>query len=434
MVVALALYGLAMLALAHARVNNDAVEYYDFARRFAGASVPGVRAYQFGAGLYDAPFYVLGRLAQVVTGVETIGGVPLTEMAIALGAAVALVLTLYVGWLILRRFELPAGPGVLLLTVCGTPLVYYTALEPNYKHAVDTLAVTLVAYLMLRITDEAEPRLALLVALGAAFAFAVTVRYADVVMLPGVLLPLLLRRSFQQVRAVLSAVLLAGVLLFMLPVARGIPYKSFGTSQGAAAPPARVVELELFPGYERLCPPVPVHLNVVQCLRNRFDVQVDLRVPPKMLFSLQRGLFLWTPLTLFATLGVVLLFFSRRERRPYLWGLSFAAFCLVAVHLVWDIHWSGGFSFSQRFLTALFPFFLIGTAELVRRFGARAMVVLALCCAYSLLLALTIFFGYAHQTADDGLRTIAPLFTGGERTPWGVARTTIAHALGRFGL
>ena len=75
-------------------------------------------------------------------------------------------------------------------------------------------------------------------------------------------------------------------------------------------------------------PTRPIRLNLAQCLRNRFDAQFDLRVPAKMLFSLQRGLFLWTPLTLLASIGFALLLRSRRDRRPYLWGLAVSALCL----------------------------------------------------------------------------------------------------------
>jgi 4-amino-4-deoxy-L-arabinose transferase-like glycosyltransferase len=344
----------------------------------------------------------------------------------------------------LRRLDLPATPSVLLLTVLGSPLVYYTALEPGYKHAVGTLAITLTAYLLLLATERDGPDWKLLLALGAAFAFAVTIRYADVAMLPGILLPFLVRRRPREASAVLGAIVLAGVVLFLLPAARGIPYKSFGTSQGvrveaaAARAPgptaAQPLPLGLVPFYDRVCPPRPIRLNLEQCLRNRFDAQFDLRVPAKMLFSLQRGLFLWTPLTLLASVGFALLLRSRRDRRPYLWGLAVSALCLLAVHVAWDIHWTGGFSFSQRFLTELFPLFLIGTAELVRRWGRIAIVVLGLCCAWSLVLALTIFYGYPGQTAEDGLRTIAPLLADGTRTPWGLVHTAAAHAAARVGV
>ena len=43
-------------------------------------------------------------------------------MNVASNAAV--VLTLYLGWRILRELELPRGPAVLLLTLFGTPLFY----------------------------------------------------------------------------------------------------------------------------------------------------------------------------------------------------------------------------------------------------------------------------------------------------------------------
>ena len=54
----------------------------------------------------------------------------------------------------------------------------------------------------------------------------------------------------------------------------------------------------------------------------------------------------------------------------FLWTLLAAFTALLLVHTIWR-QWDGGFAFSQRFLTSLFPLFLIGIAELQRRFGWR---------------------------------------------------------------
>ena len=83
----------------------------------------------------------------------------------------------------------------------------------------------------------------------------------------------------------------------------------------------------------------------------------------RMLFSVRRGLFLWTPLTALTVLGVALLFRSRPERRRYLTILCVCAASLVCIHMLWGDFWTNGFSFSQRFFTGLFPFYLLGTAE-----------------------------------------------------------------------
>jgi hypothetical protein len=123
-----------------------------------------------------------------------------------------------------------------------------------------------------------------------------------------------------------------------------------------------------------------------------------------MLFSDHRGLFLWTPLTAFAVVGFVLLVYRARhdDRRQFLWTLSASAFALLFAHSIWGF-WDGAFSFSSRFLTALFPVFLIGVAELRRRFGAPVYALLVLCVAWSLMLAFVHNVGYDGITAEDGV-------------------------------
>ena len=91
--------------------------------------------------------------------------------------------------------------------------------------------------------------------------------------------------------------------------------------------------------------------------------------PAKMLFTLHRGLFVWTPLTAFATVGFVLLLRRDRRHRPYLAGLAASAVALLVIHIAWAELLGRRRLVLARFLTALFPFFLIGAAEFVRRAG-----------------------------------------------------------------
>ena len=97
------------------------------------------------------------------------------------------------------------------------------------------------------------------------------------------------------------------------------------------------------------------------------EAKFDPLVPFKMLFTLKRGMFLWTPLTAFAVVGFVLLARRDLRHRWYLIGLGVSAVALLCIHSIWGNFWAGGSSFSSRFLASLFPLYLIGAAELVRR-------------------------------------------------------------------
>ena len=439
MAAAIGLYLALAVTFASFVVNNDALSYYKFLRRFLGAKVDATYSRGFGSALLDIPFYAAARAAEAVTGWESAFGAPLTHVGIAFATIVALVVTLYLGWRILVVLELPAGPAVLLLALLGTPLLYYTAFEPTYKHGIDAFGFTLATFLLLRATEQPAGRV--LVGLGATLAFLVSVRPANVAIVPAMLLPFLLRRQFRTAGTVFAVALAVGVLLFALPRARKIPANGPQPERGALvqAPPRGIEGSEpkaagLLGLYWGLCKDPGYHLSFEQCLLNGFGLRWNPDAPPKMLFSVRRGLFLWTPLTALASAGVGLAFLSRRRHRPFLLGLSASALFLLLVHMVWGDFWTGGFSFSQRFLASLLPFYLVGTAELLRRWRAPAFAVLTLCAAFSLYVGFAQFMGYKGISERDGLDTILGKYDGGERTPIDLARKVGHRALERYGL
>ena len=127
--------------------------------------------------------------------------------------------------------------------------------------------------------------------------------------------------------------------------------------------------------------------------------------PLKMLGSDHRGLFLWTPLTALAVVGFVLLVYRARhdDRRQFLLTLSASAFALLFAHSIWGF-WDGAFSFSSRFLTALFPVFLIGVAELRRRFGGADLRAPDRVRSVVNDARVRALIGYEGITAGDGVR------------------------------
>jgi len=426
--IALGLYALFAVTFASFRVANDGLVYYRFLQRFLGEDVaPEGYAYQFGVAFFNAPFYVAARAVEGAIGSTTALGAPLREVSIGVASNAALLLTLWLGWRLLQQLELPAGPAVLLLAMFGSPLFYYTAFQPSYKHAVDALALTAAATLLLRAVEQPSARV--LTGLGACLAFLVSLRYANVALVPGMLLPFALRRDWGAAGRLIVAVAVVGALLFALPPARHIPFKR--EAQASAAPGPRVLLGGL--GIPDPCADQPKYrIDWSQCLRNKLGVRFDLPAPARMLFSLRRGLFLWTPLTALAVVGFGLLWRSRPERRSFLLGLGAAAASLVTIHALWGDFWTNGFSFSQRFLAGLFPLYLLGTAELVRRWRLRAVGVLALCAAFSVYLGFNHFIGYRGISERDGLVQVAT--TDGDRGPGETLRLILERAGERWGL
>ncbi len=426
----LAFYLLFVVTFASFRVNNDGLVYYNVLRRLLGEHVPNAYSREFGAALFNVPFYAVARGISGLTPLDSAFGAPLGEVAITVASAAAVILTFYLGWRILGELELPNGPAVLLITLFGSPLFYYAVFQPSYKHAVDVLFATLFAFLLLRTTERADRRT--LLALGACLGMMVTIRYVNIAFFVGVLVAFLVRRNPRAVGTVALGMLVTAAVIFSLPGLRGIRYSQPPQPAASAAAP---LEAGLLPyRLEHPCREVYLthRLTLTQCLRNRLGAELAPRAPVEMLFSVRRGLFLWTPLTLVSVLGFALLFRRRPDRRAFLGGLLAAAVALVLIHGIWGAFWWGGFSFSQRFLAALFPVFLLGVAEIVRRFRRVGWAVLVVCTLFSMFVAFNLFVGYKGESEKDGIDTIVRLYTSGERTPTQLVRLVGRHAWARW--
>src|SRR5438552_13213162 len=130
MLVALAVSGLFAVTFSAFQVKGDALVYFNMMRRFFGEKPDFAFAYQFGSDVWNAPFFLVGKGLGAIFGFQPhIFHVSFEELSITAAAQVALVVTLYFGWRILRDLDLPAGPAVLFLTVFGSPLFFYVVFD-----------------------------------------------------------------------------------------------------------------------------------------------------------------------------------------------------------------------------------------------------------------------------------------------------------------
>jgi hypothetical protein len=399
-IVGIALFVLFAATFDAPAVKDDGFIYFDFVRKLFGVDAPAI-AYQFGSAFLTAPFYLGSRL---IAARGELGAYHAAEVATAVAANVAVIIALYFGWRILRELGLPRGPVVLLLTLFGTPLFNGGALSPVGKHAADTAYATAMFWFAWR-SQQPDARRRDYVALGVCFGLLLATRYANIAFVLGVLGVFAVLRLRSAIVWAAATTVAVCVLLFGLPVVRHIPYSS-PPAQYRALPAA--VDGPAPPSLftQRLAlPRVPIINPVLQ------HTNFDPTVPFKMLFTLHRGLFIWTPLTIFSTIGFVMLVRRDRRHRPFLAVLGVASAALLAIHAFWATQWDGGGTFSQRFLTALFPFFLVGTAAFIRFVGALSIPLLAVCVGWSLWIALVQYNGYYDKSSHDSVVQIVKVYS-----------------------
>jgi hypothetical protein len=424
MLSSIAVYLIVAASYLQARITDDGVIYYNFMRRLVGEDVDAY-AYQFGVVFWNLPFYLLSRILRLANGDDWIEHVLIGALALAIASTAAVIAIFYVSWRLIRDIGLRGGPGVTLLCILGSPLFYYSIFQTGLKHAFDALLATLLALLLLHASVRTAS-MRITIALGLVVAVLISVRYANIVLLTGVVYVFLRRREPYQAYVTTVTAVVGATAILALPLVLGIPY-GLPPSGTADMGPARIASRAMLarePGASRRLAASPLvaseHLasaNTGGGVDNVSSFKVDLLAPIKMLFTLKRGLFIWTPLTFFGVVGYLLLLRREPKQRTFLTGLGMSALALLLVHIVWGAFWAGGFSFSQRFLTGLFPLFAIGIAELLARTRLLVTPLLIMCIAWTWFLALHHFYGYDHVSDRDGVDRIVQLYRTGEENP-----------------
>ena len=284
-------------------------------------------AFSFGPAALLAPWYRLALLLPEASGVDLshyrqyqgdgfvssffvmLGSNAYLLLAVLLAYKTALALT-HVPW---------ASAAAAFSLLWATPLLYYGTIEPYMAHATGTFLLALVLWLYCR------PKVRWLW-LGVALSVAIVVRWQlALVALPMVALLLWSRDWGGIVRLGVGT----ATLVWLVPLSW---WSMFGSP---FVVPAAVQNQSPFLGW-------PEH---------SLDV----------LASAKRGLFIWSPLALVATVGLFVL--RRREKR--LASVALVA-CFLEVLINGSVQdWNAGWAFGMRRLTELYPFFVCGLAALL---------------------------------------------------------------------
>lgn len=336
--------------------DGDAVPPFDFMRKLAGEDVHAV-GYKYGLAYFELPFYAVAKVLHAA-GLTTIAGQPVGRALVALGVGVCVGLALALMTILLRAVGLPYPTFTTAIGLFGTTLFFYGVFDPGETHAVDATIATVVVALAFWAFRRDWPTVPV-AALGAAIGVSMTIRYFTGAELVAFALTLAFYRRWLVVATATIACGAAFVLLTLPAVFEGAsPLKKNGyNSQFVSWSPAS---------------------------------------PPKMLFSDHRGLFVWTPVTVLALVGLVRLLTVRRRERPFFVFLALTAVG-TTVSFGSVAFWDAGYSFSNRYFTPLFPIFVIGIGGLLEWRPRLVGAIAAAGAVWSLYLAFALesFFYFA---------------------------------------
>ncbi len=333
--------------------------------------------FSVGPALLWSGFYLL---AKVITGGKT-GYEPPLLRSIALAHWLLALLGSLLLFFSLRRFldplfSLLALEGILL----ASPLFYYLRHNPFLSHIPSFFSLSLLVFLLTRISPESPPFKWLLI--GVASGLAALVRWQNglFILLPAIYLSYFFRKGRLSPRDYLSSALAtaSGFSLLILPqllVFKEIYGRFFTVPQG-----------------RKFLYCLPLHL-------------------PQSLFSPFHGLFNWHPLMVAGLLGFLLPW----DKGISIRNLGAGGFSLAALGNGFLKQFWAGASFGARRFIGSLPFLSFGLGNFFKRAGLRI----------SLFLLLSLFlFNSLMEAAYD--KMLIP-----HETPFGLARifTTVAAAV-----
>lgn len=295
--------------------------------------------YSIGVAILWAPFFLIGHVVAValraaglsiaLDGMGYVYQVPTLLGSLTYGFAGILLV-----YRSCRRFfSASASTSAAILIWLATNLIYYMIAEPSMSHACSFFATALFMELWLRSRPLPEFRQWILLGIAAGLVVLVRLPDATWLALPFIDTLLALRNSGKgSWGRQIGGFVCFGVAVLLMLVPQMVVWQILN---GSPATPGYVRAQEVF------------HWLAPQVL--------------KVLFSFCHGLYVWHPVLLFATAGLVVL--HRRDRLlSLLLGLMFA----VQIYVIGSwFAWYGGAAFGGRMLISSLPALALGLAALI---------------------------------------------------------------------
>lgn len=291
-----------------------------------------------GSSILWFPFFLTGHLYAKCLDYPTDGyaefpygtSINLAGLLLAWIGIVLLVSTLQ------KFFDDKIALSATLLIWYGTPLTFYTNQQPNLDTALSFFGGSLFLYIFFKLRER--PTTQRWIALGIAAGICMLVRPQNVILLliPGItLLQFLIKAIKQENKKNIAIIIRWGFLLAIFTTVTFLP---------------QVLVWQIM--YHS---PVTIPQG---------DHWMEWNNPKiiQVLFSTNHGLFAWTPIFIFAVVGLVL--FNKKDK----WTASALLMAFAAMIFINSVpnDWWGGFAFGGRRFSSTFPILAIGFASLLK--------------------------------------------------------------------
>lgn len=341
---------------------------------------------QMGAAFFNMPFYLAAYGIEKLTGFGIhINGITLRSISINLASNCYVLIAVVLMARTLKQLQFPNILLSILAVLFSTSAYTAAAIMPSCSHAVELFLASAVVYIIVADTGSTRSNYVLM---GTLLALSVFVRYFNVVLVACVALYFIKRRDWSPLK---YAVLGFFSVIWLLPLL-------FYTYNG-----------EFF--------------NVMGYTEDHRSISLFLTTVPvfpvnslKLLVHPLHGVFVWSPVVFLSLLGLFL-----HPVKADLGFLLLAMFAGIVFMYGFLPEWHAGWSFSNRYLTGLFPVFVIGLASFLKHTGLSARVAATVMTLYSAFLFFNWLLTVIHGDWGTPLDMVhawangeSPVFLGGE--------------------
>lgn len=357
------------------RVQGDGRVYYAFLERLLHIADPetsvGMQGHGFqqsGCAFFNAPFYLLAYLIEKLLHIHfNINGITLRQISINLASNFYMTASLIMMVRLLKKMSFKFVILPVISILFSTSAFVVAVIMPSLSHAVDVFINTIFVYLFL---TSGNSRFKLFL-VGAVYIFAILVRYFNCVLIVILLSYWLLNREYTKFKYFLYGLIATA---WIVPL---IFYIYNGNALNPSFHGALVMK-----GLAVVTPHVPKYAL-------------------KYLVHPLHGLFVWSPVTILSALGLIYSP-SRTKKLGYSLLLAWGGILLIYGFFPWHAGWS----FSNRYLTGLFPIFVIGLAACLERYGKTMVLLTILLTLYSVFLFFNWYLGVMHGEFGTPLNVI----------------------------
>ena len=350
------------------RIQGDGWVYFAFLEKALGIPDPESSDIhlkwgyvQMGAAFFNMPFYLLAYTVERLTGWNIpVSGITLRSISINLASNFYVLSAIVLVVRTLKKLNYRSIYISVIAVLFSTSAFAAAAIMPSCSHAVELFLVSASVYYTIVYVEHSPSKW---IVTGVLLALIVFVRYFNIVLIACAVMYFIMRKDWERLKfVVLGFVSVIWLLPLLFYTYNGGWFNLMGHTDDHKSISLFLTTVPLFPV-------------------NSF----------KLLVHPLHGILIWSPVVILSLLGLCL--YPVTNNLKFLLLSMFTSILILYGFLP---EWHAGWSFSNRYLTGLFPVYVIGLASFLQHSGFKAKLAVSVMTLYSVFLFFNWYLTVIH--------------------------------------